>query len=133
MATKTALLDSSMLIDCFRKKNKSKSILYILSANYRFCISSITVFEIKIGLKTERQNRDYNILMENIEIFPVDDFCIVEAVKIYKHLKEKNNLVELADLLIGATAISNSLPLASLNEKQFTNFPDIELLSFSSR
>jgi len=133
MATKTALLDPSILIDYFRKKNKSKSILYILSANYQFCISSITVFEIKIGLKTESQNRDYRILMENIEILPVDDFCIEEAVKIYKHLKKQNNLVELADLLIGATAISNSLPLASLNEKHFKNIPNMELLSFPLR
>lgn len=67
--------------------------------------------------------------MENIEILPVDDFCIDEAVKIYNHLKKINNLVELADLLIGATAISNSLPLASLNEKHFKNIPNIELIS----
>lgn len=48
MATKTALLDSTILIDYFRKKNKSKSTLYKLSANYNYCISSITVFEIKL-------------------------------------------------------------------------------------
>ena len=67
--------------------------------------------------------------MENIEILPVDDFCIDEAVKIYNHLKKINNLVELADLLIGATAISNSLPLALLNEKHFNNIPNLELIS----
>ena len=82
MATKTALLDSTILIDYFRKRNKSKSILYKLSSNHSFCISSITVFEIKIGLKTENQINDYNVLMENIEILPLDDFCIDEAVKI---------------------------------------------------
>ncbi len=133
MATKTALLDSTILIDYFRKRNKSKSILYKLSSNHSFCISSITVFEIKIGLKTENQINDYNVLMENIEILPLDDFCIDEAVKIYNHLKKENNQVELADLLIGATAISNSLPLATLNEKHFKNILNIELITLSAQ
>ena len=46
METKTVLLDSSIIIEYFRKKNKSKSILYKLSDKYHFCMTTITVFEI---------------------------------------------------------------------------------------
>ena len=129
MATQTILLDSSIIIDYFRKRTKSKSILYKLSAGYRFCMSTITVFEIKIGLKTERQWKDYDILTNNIQILPIDDDCVNEAVKIYTDLKQQNNLIELADLLIGASAISNSLPLLTLNTKHFKNISNLELLS----
>jgi len=129
METKTVLLDSSIIIEYFRKENKANSILYKLSERYHFCLSSITVFEIKIGLKTERQWNDYKILTKNIEILPIDELCINEAVTIYQNLKGQNNLIELSDLLIAATAISNSLPLATLNLKHFEKIVNLELIS----
>lgn len=131
METRTVLLDSSIIIEYFRKEKKSKSILYQLSGIYRFCLSTITIFEIKIGLKSERQWNDYRTLIKDIEILPIDEFCVDEAVKIYHHLKEQNKLIELADLLIAATAISNSLPLATLNTRHFENIKDIKLLSIT--
>lgn len=124
METRTVLLDSSIIIEYFRKEKKSKSILYQLSDKYRFCLSTITIFEIKIGLKSERQWNDYRTLIKDIEILPIDEFCIDETVKIYLHLKERNKLIELADLLIAAAAITNSLPLATLNTRHFENIKD---------
>jgi tRNA(fMet)-specific endonuclease VapC len=59
----------------------------------------------------------------------IDDLCIDEAVKLYHILKGQNKLIELSDLLIAATAISNSLPLATLNHDHFNNIPDIKLIS----
>lgn len=129
MEARTILLDSSIIIEYFRKEKKSKSILYQLSGKYRFCLSTITIFELKIGLKTERQWKDYRTLIKDIEILPIDEFCIDEAVNIYHHLKKQNKLIELADLLIAATAITNSLPLATLNTRHFENIKAIELLS----
>lgn len=49
----------------------------------------------------------------------------------YKALKPKNALIELADLLIGATAISNSVPLATLNKKHFERIPNLVLIDLS--
>jgi predicted nucleic acid-binding protein len=131
MDASTILLDTSIVIDFFRKSDKSKSILLQLGDQYRFSISAITAFEIKIGIQTSAHQNDYEILTKNIEILPVDDLCIDEAVLIYKSLKSKNALIELADLLIGATAISNSLPLATLNQKHFGRIPNITLIEFS--
>ncbi len=129
METRTILLDTSIIIEYFRKENKAKSILFQLSNEYRFCLSTITIFEIKIGLKSERQWQDYRILTRDSEILPVDELCIDEAVKLYHILKEQNKLVELSDLLIAATAISNSLALATLNRDHFINIPHLKLLS----
>jgi len=129
MDTKTVLLDSSIIIEYFRKENKSKSILYKLSEQHHFCISTISVFEIKIGLRTARHWNDYQVLTKNIEILPIDELCINEAVSIFNSLKTQNDSLELADLLIAATAISNSLPLATLNLKHFEKISNIQLFS----
>lgn len=129
MAAETILIDTSILINFFRKREKSKSVLVQLSDQYRFCLSAITAFEIKIGIQTPAQQSDYELLTQNIEILPVDDLCIESAVTIYKSLKPQNALIELADLLIGATAISNSLSLATLNCKHFERIPNLTLIN----
>lgn len=131
MDAATILLDTSILIDFFRKGDKSKSILFQLTGQYRFSISVITAFEIKIGIQTPAQQSDYDTLAQNLEILPIDHACIDEAAAIYKALKPKNALIELADLLIGATAVSNTLPLATLNRKHFERIPNLTLVNLS--
>ena len=128
MDTSTIVLDTSILIDFFRKQNKTKSAFFQLTDKYRFSISVITAFEIKIGIQSEAQKNDYNIIAKNVELLPIDNVCIDEAVKIYKTLKPQNALIKLADLLIGATAISNSVPLATLNKKHFERIPNLVLI-----
>ncbi len=127
MDAPTILLDTSILIDFFRKRDKSKSIILQLVDKYHFCISVITAFEMKIGIQTQAQQNDYEVLTKNIEILSIDEACIDEAVAIYKALKSTNSMIELADLLIGATAISNSLPLATLNAKHFERIAKVTL------
>jgi predicted nucleic acid-binding protein len=128
MDASTILLDTSILIDFFRKRDKSKSVLHQLAGKNHFCISVITAFEMKIGIQTQAQQNDYDVLTKNIEILPVDGACIDEAVTMYKALKSTNTMIELADLLIGATAVSNSLPLATLNTKHFERIANVTLV-----
>jgi tRNA(fMet)-specific endonuclease VapC len=127
METSPILLDSSILIDFFRKKKKSKSVLFNLIAGHDFYISVITDFEIKIGITTEPHQQDYDILIQNINYLPIDLPCIEKAVELHQYLRENNALIELADLLIAATAMSNSLPLATLNQKHFQRIPALQL------
>jgi predicted nucleic acid-binding protein len=128
MDASTILLDTSILIDFFRKQDKSKSVLFQLTDKHHFSMSVITAFEVKIGIQTPTQQNDYDILTKNIETLPVDHACIEEAAALYKALKQKNALIELADLLIGATALSNSLPLATLNRKHFERISNLTLM-----
>ncbi len=130
MDTGLVLLDSSILIDYFRKGDKTKSVLYKISEKYYFCLSAITVFEIKIGIKTDKQLNDYNTLIKNMQVMDIDEKCIDIAVNIYKNLKIKNSIIELADLLIAATAISNTIPLVTFNRKHFQNVSDLEIINF---
>lgn len=128
MDASTILLDTSIPIDFFRKRDKSKTLLHQLADKNNFCMSVITAFEMKIGIQTQAQQNDYDVLTKNIEILPIDGACIDAAVVIYRALKSTNTMIGLADLLIGATAVSNSLPLATLNTKHFERIANVTLV-----
>ncbi|MEI8203803.1 MAG: type II toxin-antitoxin system VapC family toxin [Bacteroidota bacterium] len=122
------LLDSSILIDLFRSSNKEKTLFYHLaSAENDFAISIITHYEIYAG-SNERQDPFWKALIQSIEILDFDLQSSVQAVKIYKHLKKTNKMIDLADILIAATSISNNIPLATLNLNHFERIKGLEIV-----
>ena len=62
----------------------------------------------------------WNNLFDSVSILPFDINCSLEAVKIYKQLRDSNKIIDLADILIAATAISNKIPIATLNIEHFS-------------
>jgi tRNA(fMet)-specific endonuclease VapC len=127
MATQSVLLDTSMLIDYLRKGNKEKAIIYRMVDYFQFVISVITVFEVEIGLKSERQWEDYRNIRRSIQILPIDQVCIGHAINLQTYLKQKNKLIGLEDLLIASTALAHRLPVATLNAKHFVRIPYLQL------
>ncbi len=128
MESGIVLLDSSVIIDFFRKPDKTHSFLFQITESYLFALSVITLFEFKIGLKTEKQSEEFQLLISPMDVLPVDQNCINEAVKIYIKLKQQNALIELADILIAATALWHAIPLATMNYKHFQRIPEIDLI-----
>ena len=121
------LLDSSILIEMFRKKDKEKTLFYALSHTYdKLCISSITHYEIGIGNRIS--HADYwESLSENLKIIPFDKACSNSAIKIYMDLLKANKMIDLADILIGATAMTYNIPIATLNVKHFDRIAGLEI------
>ena len=122
------LLDSSILIELFRKKEKDKTLFYSLSQTYTdLCISSITHYEIGVG--NRKSHSDYwNLLSENLRVIPFDKACSNSAVSIYIDLLKANKMIDLADILIGATAVSYKIPIATLNTKHFDRIEGLEII-----
>jgi len=122
------LLDTSILIELFRKKIKSRSTYFQLLETYsEFAISTITYFEIGVGSKGSDMNF-WNQFLENFEIYPFDQKASVQAIEIFQYLKVNNRRIDFADLQIAATAISRNLPLSTLNKKHFEIIPNLEVL-----
>lgn len=121
------LLDSSVLIDFFRKKDKEKTLFYSLAKDYEvLSISSITYYEIGIG--NRKSHFDYwEKLCENLRILPFDKGCSDIAITVYLNLLKDNKMIDLADVLIGATALTHNLPIATLNEKHFNRIKGLEI------
>jgi predicted nucleic acid-binding protein len=122
------LLDSSVLIELFRTPNKEKTLFYKLSSEENdFAISIITHYEIFTG-SNDKQDSFWKEFLDTVEILDFDIQSSEQAVKIYKYLKKTNKLIDLADILIAATSISNNIPIATLNLNHFERIKELEII-----
>jgi len=122
------MIDTSLLIDYFRKTDKSKARLVQLSQQFgQLSISSVTEFEVYSGA-TSTQLTFWNELLFEILVYPFDSKAAHIAVEIYRDLKKLGRTIEKADLFIAATAVSNGLSLDTLNQKHFHKIRQLTLL-----
>lgn len=122
MEAKT-LLDTDVLSGLMRKTpialERARS---YLDDHRQLTISLVTRFEILRGLKAKRatvQLVAFDSFCENNEVLPITDAVIVRASDIYAELRGRGQLIPDADVLIAATAIENSLVLATNNVADF--------------
>lgn len=119
MADKIILVDTSILIDYFRKTDKDNSVLVSLfDQGYDFTISVITHYEIYSGTTTN-QFSFWKNLLQRTKVLALDEVVAQTAVDINNELKRKRKQIEMADLFIAATAIANNLSFTTLNKKHF--------------
>ena len=129
MADKVIVVDTSILIDHFRKSVKANSKLVALyDEGYEFCISAVTEFEIYSGASNQQVGY-WQEFLRNIQVLSFDRNAVEQAVKIYNSLKRKSKQVDTADLFIAATALSNNLSIATLNRKHFERIDGLALVS----
>ena len=122
-------LDTSILIDYYRKKDKSKSMFFKLTEKYAlFVVSAITEYELYIG-NSKEQNDFWNKFFSQITVLPFDTKVAKKAVDIYKQLKRDNKLIEVPDILIAGTVLQNNLPLAMLNKKHFERIKGLQIIT----
>ena len=91
-----------------------------------FSISSVTHYEFGIGNKSSGDDY-WHELYNRLVVIPSDESCSQTAIGIYLALKKQNKLIDLADLLIRATAVTHHYKVATLNIKHFERIPNIQL------
>lgn len=128
MANKTIVVDTSVLIDYYRKTDKENSLwIKLVRQGYNFAISSITKYEVFSGA-TPTQLDFWNKVFANIEIIALDESCMDSAVEINADLKRKRKQIGIADLFIAASALSHGLPFATLNNKHFERVEGLKII-----
>ncbi len=128
MANELILIDTSILIDYYRKTNKENTVwIHLVREHFQFAISTITKFEILSGA-TENQQEFWRDVMELLTIIPFNDDAVTAAITINANLKRRNKKIEIADLFIAASAVSCKLRLATLNKKHFERIEELTLL-----
>ncbi len=128
MENQVVLLDTSVLIDFFRKKDKSKTVFFKLQSTYQsIAVSSITIFEIYTGAR-DAQVHLWDIFFKDIVIIPFDDGIAKLAAEIDSNLKSSNSRIDKSDLFIAATAIYNNYPCSTFNKKHFERIDSLELV-----
>jgi len=122
------LLDTSILIELFRSSDKEKTSFFkLISTEKDFAISIITHYEIFTG-SNEKQDSFWKDFLNTVDVLDFDIQASEEAVKIYKYLKKTTKMIDLADILIAATSISNNIPLATLNLNHFQRIKELKII-----
>jgi len=81
MENEIICLNTSVLIDYFRKKDKQKSVLFKLTKEYKlFAVSIVTEYEIMIGANNG-QTDFWNQFFDRITILPFDKSANRAAIK----------------------------------------------------
>jgi tRNA(fMet)-specific endonuclease VapC len=121
-------LDTSVLIDFYRKTDKSKSFFFQLTEKYdRFAISAITEFEVFIGSKSDQD--DYcDRLFSTMKKLSFDSQSNKIAINIDRKLKQISKQIEVPDLMIAACAMANDAIIATLNAKHFSRIDGLKLI-----
>lgn len=128
MADRGILIDTSVIIDFLRKKEKRNSILWKLKEKHNCFMSAITLFELFSGATDEQKFEDVRKIAKWIEPILFDDPIAELSGKIYRDLRQEKQLIEFRDIFIGATAIHYDYPLATLNQKHFNRIKRLNLL-----
>ncbi len=129
MASEIVCLDTSILIDYYRKKNKSHSQFYKLIEQYSsFAVSSITEYEIYVG-SNKKQDQFWDDFFNNITVLPFDSEVNKVAIRIFRQLKVARKKMSIPDLLIGATAVTHGLSLATLDKTHFQWIDALQIIA----
>ena len=128
MADKIVLADTSILIDYFRKTDKSNSsLISLLEQGYDFAISAISYQEIYSGT-TPAQLPFWQDLLKQTTVLAFSQNIAQIAVDINDELKKKRKQIDMADLFIAATAITHNLPIATLNRRHFERIDSLNIM-----
>jgi len=124
---KEILLDSSVLIDFLRRKDKKKSLLIkIIDVGYSPTISLITHAELFAGRnvwRSKKAKKELEEMLSGLKIIAFDEKTSQLAGKLRARYQ-----ISLADAFIAACAIEKKLPLSTLNVRDFKQIKGIKIL-----
>ena len=129
MADKKLMVDTSLLIDYFRKTDKNNARLVTHFKSYgQLYISSITEFEVLNGAK--QLHLDFwDGMLPRFTILDFDSKAARQAAAITEQLKSKRKTIDKPDLFIAATAVAHGLYFDTLNIKHFIHIDKLLMLT----
>lgn len=87
MADRRVLVDTSIVINFLRKSRKETSVLWKIRKQAPCFMSSVTLFELLSGAKTERHFKDIEKLTKWVESVSFDDAIANTAASMFRDLK----------------------------------------------
>jgi predicted nucleic acid-binding protein len=123
-------LDSSVLIDFFRKQKSERSFfIKITESGFSGFYIAITVeFEIYFGA-TPLQKNFWDNLFHDFIVLPYTQAINAIAIDVAKGLKRGNIMIDYKDLTIAATALHVQCPLGTINAKHFKHIKGLSVIS----
>jgi predicted nucleic acid-binding protein len=122
------LFDTDVVFEYFRggaTADRAEQILLRLEA----ALSSITVFELFAGVKSEKHLSQREDFIELCEIVELTASVARRAASLYSELKGQGRLIANEDLFIAATALDTGYPLFTKNRAHFERIGGLNLVS----
>lgn len=129
----TYLLDTSVIVNFLRGKEKTKKLLTRLSKDSVFAISVITYGELLYGAyRSGMYKREREIVLNFINDFRIAILPLTTDIVDYFAaakftLERKGSKLDDFDLLIGAAAVASGSSLVTDDLKHFQRFPGLTL------
>jgi tRNA(fMet)-specific endonuclease VapC len=117
------LLDTNILILCFRKTAGYRELLETLAKDDTLYISVMTRLEIVRGMR-EHERKDTFNLLNSLETIDITIEIADKAGDLIRLWRTKGMILGDADAVIAATALDHNLALVTTNEKHFP-MPDL--------
>jgi tRNA(fMet)-specific endonuclease VapC len=121
------LIDTDVVLEYLRNKEKLSTELIKLLQKHNVLLSSISEFELFLGAKTERHQRDLEMVFNEVEVIPFDFGCGKIAANIWKNLQLTHQHLEIKDIFIASIAIQNDAWLRTFNEKHFKEIEKLKM------
>ncbi len=129
------LLDSTILVDFLRGKNKAIEFIETHKKDTILFTSEISVFELMVGAHLY-ENKEKHLekvieLISQIEVLPLDRQASIKAGEIAGMLLRRGNKIESTDSLIAGIALTNGIhEIVTKNEKHFGRIQDIKIIVY---
>lgn len=122
------LVDTDVLIWYLRGNERAYQTIESLNG---FSISVVTYIELVQGMRNKQELMTLRKTLRrwNARVIYLSEEISVKAM-FYVEQHFLSHALELADALIGASAISHGVPLLTANEKHYRVLSDLELLKF---
>ena len=122
------IVDTDVLIWYSRGHQKAIDVIHSLD---RFSLSIVTYIEIIQGVRNKKELKTFKKALGilNAQVIQIDELISTKAM-FYIEQYALSHTMELADALIGASAVIKQLPLITGNEKHYKHLPEIEIQKF---
>ena len=121
------LIDTDIVIEYLRSKEKSSTELIKLLQTHDVLLSSISEFELYLGAKTERHQTDLEMVFNEVDVIPFDFGCGRIAAEIWKRRELTHQHLGIKDIFIASIAIYNKVWLRTFNEKHFKGIEKLKI------
>ncbi|HPH88925.1 MAG: type II toxin-antitoxin system VapC family toxin [Sphingobacteriales bacterium] len=122
------VIDTSVIIEFLRSKDKKNTTLYLIPNSKIIYITAVSLYELYVGATDKTKWKDVKLLTDDLLQLPFNKNVSIEAAKIYHQLRTDNKMIEFRDIFIAATCKVNKLPLLTLNKKHFNRIKSLEIL-----
>jgi predicted nucleic acid-binding protein len=127
--SKTIIIDTDIIVDVARGKEKAASFLDELKSDYVLAISSVTEMELVVGCENKQELANLESFLSTFKCVKLDTHISDEAVELIRKFRLSHGLL-IADALIAATAKATGIEFVSKNYKHFRFIPGLNLRKY---